>query len=90
MARSKPWRLGKVVEAIVAPQPPTLNPYVLAIFAGFSIGLICLISPLLSVAAVVGVAFFIIALTKPIILCYLLIPAIALTSGMERGVWFRF
>lgn len=62
-----------------------LNHYGVAAGVGIILGLLCLVSPLLALAAVFAVAFFLVALVRPIILCYMMIPAIILTSGMERG-----
>ena len=56
-----------------------------AIAVGVALGLLCLLSPLLALVAVSGIAFAVVALKKPILLCYVMIPAIVLTSGMERG-----
>lgn len=55
---------------------------------GIVFGLLCLISPMLAVALCLVIIVFIFALSRPIILCYLVICATILTSGMERGRLF--
>lgn len=44
-----------------------------------------MVSPLIAFGLVVGASFIIIALLKPIVLCYLMIAVIAFASGVERG-----
>ena len=67
---------------------PTFYHHWLAIVVGLVLGLLCLLSPLVALGSVLGIAFTIVALKKPIVLCYVMIPAIILTSGMERGRLF--
>jgi hypothetical protein len=58
---------------------------ILAIFSGLGLGLVLLISPWLGLAiAGLGICLLII-LTRPVVLCYLMIFAIAFFSGMNRG-----
>lgn len=61
---------------------------ILPILAGIVLGFVCLVSPLLGVALVLGFLFLLVALANPVILCYLVISAIVLTSGIERGRLF--
>jgi len=64
---------------------PNFRNYLWAVLVGLGIAGLCLISPLLGFGAIVGVGFFILALTKPVFMCYVIIPAIILTVGMPRG-----
>ena len=57
----------------------------LTVTAGIVIGGLAIFSPWLAFIGVLGVAFLIIAFTKPIILSYLLVAAATITSGIERG-----
>ncbi len=57
----------------------------LVCLAGIAIGLLLLVSPWLTLMVTLGVIICAIALSRPVILCYLIIVAVALTSGMERG-----
>lgn len=66
-------------------QSANLRIYVLTCLVGVAAGLACLISPWLGLVLVLGAIFLVAALSKPIILCYLLVAAIALTSGINRG-----
>ena len=52
---------------------------------GMVLGLVCLVSPWIGIALLIGVGFTGLALTRPIILGYLMITVIALASSMERG-----
>ena len=57
----------------------------LACGVGVMIGLLLLVSPLLAIGCTLLVIVIVAALQKPVLLCYLTVMAIALTSGMERG-----
>jgi O-antigen ligase len=59
--------------------------FILFCLAGISIGLLCLVSPFLGVAMGLGILIFVSSLSRPIILCYVVISATILTSGIERG-----
>lgn len=52
---------------------------------GIILGLICLVSPLLGLVAVLGAAFCLIALSRPILLGYLMIAVTTLAGGMQRN-----
>lgn len=52
---------------------------------GVTIGALLLFSPWIALVCTLGVAVFVIALIRPVFLCYLTVLGIALTSGMERG-----
>lgn len=60
-------------------------PLITASIVGLTIGFLSLISPWLALAVLLAVIVCLLALGKPILLCYLTIVAIALTSGMQRG-----
>ena len=58
---------------------------ILPCVVGATIGLLMLVSPWLALACTLVVSIIIAVLIKPVLLCYLVIIGIALTSGMERG-----
>ena len=69
-------------------QPATsylLRDAALACTAGAVLGLVCLISPMLSLVLLLGCTLLLVALVKPQVLAYLAIPAIVFSSGMPRG-----
>lgn len=74
--------------ALLAWRRANLRSHILAGLVGVGIGLLCLISPWLAVGVVLGVTSCIVALSKPIVLCYVVVAVIALTSGMKRGQLF--
>lgn len=59
--------------------------YIYAILVGVSVGALCIVSPIIALAIIVGGAFIITALKKPIVLCYVVITATIFLSGMQRG-----
>jgi hypothetical protein len=59
--------------------------YLWAVLVGISVGALCLISPMIALALIAGSAFLVIALRKPILLCYTVVAAIVFLSGMPRG-----
>jgi hypothetical protein len=61
---------------------------VLASLTGIILGFLCLISPMLAVVVSIGIIIIVIALSKPIVLCYLVISVTILTSGIARGRFF--
>ncbi len=58
---------------------------ILPCVVGVTIGLLMLVSPWLALVCTLVVSIVIVVLIKPILLCYLVIMGVALTSGMERG-----
>lgn len=62
--------------------------FILPCLVGIVFGILCLVSPLLAVFLGLGFVIFITSLSKPAILSYLVIGAIILTSGIERGRFF--
>jgi O-antigen ligase len=58
---------------------------ILSCLLGVVVGLLFLVSPVLALGLGLAIIIFAISLAKPIILCYLVISAIVLTSGIERG-----
>lgn len=62
-----------------------LRPHLVAGAVGVCVGLLYLASPLLGLGATVGIAFCAVALSRPMVLCYLMVTAVALTGGVERG-----
>lgn len=56
-----------------------------AALVGVSVGILCILSPVIAFGAMVGFTFLVIALRKPIILCYTVIAATVFLSGMPRG-----
>jgi hypothetical protein len=64
---------------------PKIRMYALLVCLGGVVGLVSPISPALVLIAIFGAAFFATAFSRPILLCYLIIAAIALLSGMQRG-----
>lgn len=65
-----------------------LSSFILPCLAGIVFGFLCLVSPLLAVVLGLGIIVFVTSASKPIILCYLVIAAVVLTSGIERGRLF--
>ena len=59
--------------------------YLWAVLVGISVGALCLVSPLIALVLIVGSAFLVIALRKPMLLCYTVIAATVFLSGMPRG-----
>ncbi len=59
--------------------------YFLACIAGFVLGLLCTISPILAIALTLGLIILFTSIERPVLLCYWVIGAIILTSGIERG-----
>lgn len=66
-------------------QRGSVSTYILAGLLGLGLGLVCIISPLLGLVAVSGIAFVLVALSKPIVLAYLMIAVTTLAGGMQRG-----
>lgn len=67
-------------------EPSNLGINLAALVCGAFIGMIGLfLSPLLGLVLVIGVCGLMVLLAYPFLVCYLLIGAIVLTSGMERG-----
>jgi hypothetical protein len=62
-----------------------LLPVVLAAIMGGVIGGMSIISPILALGAVVGLSFCLIAMSRQIVLCFVLIAATTLASGIVRG-----
>lgn len=62
-----------------------LRSLVLPCLAGLIFSFFCLVSPILAVVLGIGIIVILIALTKPIFLCYMVIGVTILTSGIERG-----
>lgn len=60
--------------------------YLFALLVGGLIGVLCLVSPWLALAAIGMVLALALALFKPVLLCYFLVAAITFTSGMSRGI----
>jgi hypothetical protein len=58
---------------------------IIACLVGVVIGSLVLFSPWIALAITLGIVLCIAALSKPVLLCYIVIAAAALTSGMERG-----
>jgi hypothetical protein len=56
-----------------------------AVVVGAALGVMCVISPLIPVGLIIGAAFALLALRRPMILCYLIILAVTFTSGIPRG-----
>lgn len=61
------------------------NQFILICFYGLGIGILVLVSPWLGLAAVIGLLFLLVILSRPVYLCYLVILATVFTSGMGRG-----
>lgn len=55
---------------------------------GIILGLVCLVSPYLAAGLCLMIMVFLISLSNPMILCYVVISAIILWSGIERGRFF--
>lgn len=79
------WRSRIWVEMLFALRRVKFCEHILASLVGCGIGLLFWISPWVALGLVTGVIFCIVALSKPIILCYLMIAAVALTGGVERS-----
>jgi hypothetical protein len=56
-----------------------------AVLFGAALGALAFISPLIPVGLIVGAGFALLALRKPMILCYVLILAVTFASGIPRG-----
>jgi hypothetical protein len=56
-----------------------------AVAVGAALGVMCIISPLIPLGVILGAGFALLALRKPMILCYLIILAVTFTSGIPRG-----
>jgi hypothetical protein len=55
------------------------------LLVGLGVGILCVVSPVLAIiACLVGILFYS-ALSRPMLLCYLVVAATMLTSGIERG-----
>lgn len=63
---------------------------ILSVITGLILGAFLVVSPLLALGAALVAIFALAALLRPILLCYLTIIAIALTSGMQRGKLIPF
>lgn len=59
--------------------------YLLAIVVGLGLGAATILSPVAGFALVIGIVFLLVALTYPIVLCYLAIIGVTLLSGLTRG-----
>lgn len=66
----------------------SLSSFVLPCLTGIVLGIFCLVSPVLGLGLGLVVILFVTSLSAPILLCYLVISAIVLTSGIERGRLF--
>ncbi|MBK8031597.1 MAG: hypothetical protein IPK17_19320 [Chloroflexi bacterium] len=62
-----------------------LEPYLWALLTGTLLAITTLISPLVSLGILFGLGFAVLALTRPVMLCYVLVAAIVFLSGMPRG-----
>lgn len=62
-----------------------VEPYLWAILIGAVLAGATLVSPLIGVGVVVGVLFAALALTQPVVLCYVLVASVVFLSGMPRG-----
>ncbi len=67
-----------------------LFPILAACFIGGFIGISLLVSPWLALTIAFGIIIIAASFVKPILLCYLLIAGISLTSGMQRGKLIPF
>ncbi len=74
------WRYHWHKLNVGSPLPPLL--------VGLALGILCVISPFLAIIACLACLFFFAAFSKPVLLCYLVVAAIMLTSGIERGRFF--
>ncbi len=81
----RPKRPRVWLRALFTLRHSALSSHILACLAGIGLGLFCLVSPWIALVALAGVVFCVVALSKPIALCYLMIAAISLTGGVERG-----
>jgi hypothetical protein len=59
---------------------------ILPCVVGLMIGILIIISPLLALGVVLIFTLTVAAWLKPILLCYITVIAVALTSGVERGI----
>ena len=75
--------VGKQLALTVA--QPQFWHHVFAGLIGLILGIVSLISPWLGLLLVIGTAVIIALLSKPVLITYLLVSAIVLTSGMQRG-----
>ncbi len=64
---------------------PNAGRLLLACLVGIVFGLSGVISPILAIVLAIGIAVLLTSLSKPVLLGYLIIVAIILTSGIERG-----
>jgi hypothetical protein len=55
-----------------------------AVSVGGVVGALCLLAPLLALAALAGVAFGLTALRYPLVVCYVMLAAVTLVSGIPR------
>ncbi len=62
-----------------------LEPYLWAVIVGVVLAVTTLVSPLVSGGLLLGLVFAALALTRPVVLCYVLIAAVVFLSGMPRG-----
>lgn len=69
-------------------QSANVRVFSIACLTGLVFGLLFLVSPLLAAAVVLGSVIVVTSLSKPIILCCLVVSATILTSGMVRGRFF--
>jgi hypothetical protein len=81
--RTIPWN-----GAVPAWRNTTLQYYFMAVLAGAVIGLLCWVSPLLAIVAVFAIGAAIVSLQHPVVLPYVMIAAVTLTSGIVRGKLF--
>jgi hypothetical protein len=62
-----------------------IEPYVQALILGAALAGATLVHPMIGFGVIVGLAFTALALTRPLVLCYLLVLAVVFLSGMPRG-----
>lgn len=74
------WRYRWHQLGMGSPLPPLL--------VGLGLGILCLVSPMIALIASLACLFFFAAFSKPVLLCYLVVAATMLTSGIERGRFF--
>jgi len=65
-----------------------LHSFILPCLVGIILGFFLLVSPMLAVVLSMGIIIVVLSVSKPVVLCYLLISVTILTSGIERGRWF--
>ncbi len=73
-------------EAAKAGRSADRRPYLWAGVVGVCLGIACLISPWLALGGLLGVIFCGVGLARPTMLCYALVGATVLTSGIPRGI----